>query len=75
MTLLLTTLVVVGALLFALRGPTAEFGWFAYSSTADSSPVFWVLGLRQVLGLAVVAVGLAVVTGAWGYRAGSRRRP
>ncbi|WP_377642444.1 hypothetical protein [Oryzobacter terrae] len=68
-------LVVVGALMLALRGPTAEFGWFAYSSTPDASPVFWVLDLRQVLGSAVLAGGLAVAAAALGYRSGLRRRP
>lgn len=66
-------LVIVGAVLLVWRSGGQEFGWFAYSAGFGSDPVFWVVTFRQSVGAALVAVGLAVVAGSLGYRAGLKR--
>ncbi|MGQ7296450.1 hypothetical protein [Quadrisphaera sp. KR29] len=69
-------LLLVGAVVFSLS-PPAGFGWFAYQPWSSDDVAVVVSGAvlmspLQVLGVALVALALALCAGVGGYAVGAR---
>ena len=76
--LLAVSLLLTGLILASLPVPPADLGWFAYSPLPQQA--FQLQGLVMIgaeawTGIAMISLGLLILTFWSGYRVGSRRRP
>lgn len=71
-------LLILGIGLFLTSASATDFGWFAYTPLDNqvrfSSSVV-VLSRGRLIGWLIVVLGLIVMAGGIGYRAGQRRGP
>lgn len=71
-------LLVVGIGLVLSSASGTDFGWFAYTPLDNEvrfSSEFVILSRGRLFGCLVVGLGLLVIAGGIGYRAGRRSRP
>ena len=71
-------MLVLGTCLFLTSASATEFGWFAYTPL-DNEVRFpgnvVIMSRGRLVGSLMVALGLIVMAGGLGYRAGRRRGP
>lgn len=67
---------ILGIGLFLTSAISTDFGWFAYTPLDNQvrfSSNFVIMSRSQVIGWLIVVLGLIVLAGGIGYRAGQRR--